>query len=126
MSIDSLADDVVVKSTTVNDLGKAYNEQRTAITELLEKLINLDPAQNATELKHQCIMTSLALVYKVNDVGLARRVLQEATSALIDAVKRSGRETMTTTAGITLTMVPTLQLKLPQPPAGEEEGKDSK
>jgi len=126
MSIDSLADDVVVKSTTVNDLGKAYNEQRTAITELLEKLINLDPAQNATELKHQCIMTSLALVDKANDVGLARRVLQEATSALIDAVKRSGRETMTTTAGITLTMVPTLQLKLPQPPAGEEEGKDSK
>lgn len=126
MSIDSLADDVVVKSTTVNDLGKAYNEQRTAITELLEKLINLDPAQNATELKHQCIMTSLALVDKANDVGLARRVLQEATSALIDAVKRSGRETITTTAGITLTMVPTLQLKLPQPPAGEEEGKDSK
>lgn len=118
--IDTLAREVATRSQILNTVGKEFTTTRDALNETLDKLVGIE---SSSEFKQQFIVASISLAEKAAAVGNARRILQDSSSALLEAVKSSGRNTITTVDGIQLTLTPTLQFKLPEPDNGEEESK---
>ena len=116
--IDTLAREVATRSQVLNSVGKEFTTIRDTLNETLEKLVGVD---SSTEIKQQFILSSISLAEKAAQLGSVRRDMQETSSTLLEAVKSSGRNTITTTDGIQLTLTPTLQFKLPE--KGEEESK---